>query len=213
MSLYAGKFLFDYFSTQIKNFFPNIARKQTIKINSFNRAIERTNHCISKIKAANGKEFNYLNSGHYATFLFFLSREVWVNDGDEFNATRIFLLNKALNGIDLHYEVEMADVFLIGHTVGMVFAKASYQDFCIFHQGCTVGRNLNSRPTLDRGIIMYPHSSIIGSCRVRENTVLAPGVQLINRDTPGNCLVFTGSDGDLIFKPTMEYYPHRYFVS
>ena len=78
--------------------------------------------------------------------------------------------------------------------------------------GCTVGRNQGARPTLESGVILYPHASVIGACHVRENTVVSPGVQLINTDTPGNCLVFPGDRGKPVFKEIAEYYADRYLL-
>ncbi len=172
----------------------------------------RTDHCVSKIRAFSGPHFDTQNSGHYATFLYFLAWQLGRGLGNRRDATRVFLLNKALNGIDLFHEVEMPPVFLIGHTVGMVFAKAIYSSGCIFHQGCTVGRNQDARPTLEPGVILYPNSSVIGACIVRENTVLTPGVQLINTDTPGNCLVFPAGPGSVVFRPIETYMADRYLV-
>jgi len=201
--------LLRYVSHQLESLFPTFGVKFLIDIQTITAALRRTNVCITKIKAAkNG--FEYLNSGHYATFLYFLSHEcARQNDGLN-DAKRVFLLNKALNGIDLFYEIQMPDVFVVGHTVGIVFAKATYGSHCVFHQGCTIGRNREDRPILERGVVLYPHSSVIGSCRVRENTVLAPGVHLVNRDTPGNCIVFLGEKGQPLFKPIKEYYADRY---
>lgn len=153
--------------------------------------------------------FDPMISGHYATFLYYLSNAL---REDRVTATHVFLLNKALNGIDLFYEVEMPEHFLIGHTVGMVFAKATYGDYCVFHQGCTVGRILDDRPTLETGVVLYPNASIIGRCHVRENTVVSAGVQLINQDTPGHCIVFQGEGGRPTFKPITEQFHRRYFT-
>lgn len=205
-------FIGKYVSRQLENMFPSFNESAEVDARAVATAIRRTSHCVSRIKAFVGDRFEYLNSGHYATFLYYLSHALWKDGGDNVEATRVFLLNKALNGIDLFYEVEMPDVFLIGHTVGMVFAKASYGDSCVFHQGCTVGRNQGARPTLESGVIMYPHASVIGACRVRENTVVSPGVQLINTDTPGNCLVFPGDRGKPVFKEISEYYVDRYLL-
>jgi serine O-acetyltransferase len=105
----------------------------------------------------------------------------------------------------------MPEYFAIGHTVGMVFAKACYGNFLVMHQGCTVGRNGNDRPTLEEGVILYPNSSVIGRCLVRANTVIAPGVQLVNQDTPGNCYVFMGEKGRPVFKEIDEFFAGRYF--
>lgn len=200
-----------YVTRQLDNMFPLLGDAEQLRKESVHVAIERTNRCMSKVKANSGASFNYMISGQYATFLYYLSHDLWRSFGDADLATRIFLLNKALNGLDLFYEVEMPDYFLIGHTVCMVFAKATYANYCVFHQGCTVGRNLDDRPVLEKGVILYPHSSIIGRCHIRENTVLSPGVHLVNTDTPGNCIVFWGEKGRPVFKEIDQYYADRYF--
>ena len=126
-------------------------------------------------------------------------------------AVRIFLLNKMLNGIDLFYEIEMARYFAIAHTVGMVFSKAEYGDYCAFHQGCTVGRNGMQYPRLGNGVVMFPGSMIVGNSFVRDNTVIAPGVKLIDTDTPGDCYVFSGKNDRPTFKKLTRYYAEEYF--
>lgn len=205
-------FLRKYVSRQLENICPQFDASAQVDDQAMATAIRRTNYCVSRIKLFKGSQFDYLNSGHYATFLYYLSHALWTQNGDSRNATRVFLLNKALNGIDLFYEIRMPDVFIIGHTVGMVFAKANYGNACIFHQSCTVGRKNDDRPTLEPGVILFPQSSVIGACLVRENTIIAPGVQLIDTDTPGNCIVFPGERGKVVFKSTSEYYADRYIL-
>lgn len=41
---------------------------------------------------------------------------------------------------------------------------------------------------------MYPGTAIIGRSVVRENSVISQGVSVINKETPGNCYVFTNGD-------------------
>lgn len=200
-----------YVLKQVNTLFPPLDGEDDIAAVALQDALKQIQFCLSHVKAASGVGFSYLNSGHYATFLYFLSVAVWRHTRQGALATRLFLLNKALNGIDLYYEVEMPRVFLIGHTVGMVFAKAIYADFCVFHQGCTVGRVQDKRPMLGKGAVLFPGSSIIGACRVGENSVISAGVQLINADTPGNCLVFSGKSGRPKFKDNSEYFADRYF--
>ena len=72
-------------------------------------------------------------------------------DGGE-AATLAFLLNKGLNGVDLYHEIDLSDTFVLGHTVGLVFAKANYGEDCVYHQNCTIGRNGDDRPTLGAGV-------------------------------------------------------------
>ncbi len=211
MSTYSPEALSQYIERQLEHFFPAMGAPLTLEARWVQAALKTTEFAILKTRAYKKKSFDHLNSGQYATFLYFLSRVVSENCSDIELPTKIFLLNKTLNGIDLFHEVELPPVFLIGHTVGMVFGKATYGNYCVFHQGCTIGRNKNDRPTLASGVILYPNASIIGACEIRENTVVSPGVQLINVDTPGNCLVLPGENGRHRFKPISEFYADRYF--
>jgi len=206
------EFLSKYVLHQTDLFFLNSFCTEEIIIKNIPMALQRTEQCVSSIVAWRSKGFDHLVSGQYAIFLYFLSNCIWKNYGDTAVATHLFLLNKALNGIDLFYEIEMPRYFAIAHTVGMVFAKGKYGDYCAFHQGCTVGRDGTRIPTLESGVIMFPQSMVIGHCLVRENTVLAPGTKLINMDTPGNCFVFSGKSGRPIFKKLARYYADEYFI-
>ncbi|QXE91538.1 hypothetical protein KP001_03045 [Geomonas subterranea] len=204
-------FLARYVSRQVEHFFPDGFEIVPVIQAHLKPALERTEQCISAVKAWSGKGFDYLVSGQNATFLYFLAHRIYRETGDTEAATRIFLLNKALNGIDLFYEVEMPDYFLVGHTVGMVFAKATYADYCIFHQGCTVGKSETGRPVLERGVVLFPGSMVIGDCLVRENTVLAPGVVLVNEETPGDCVCLPGPDRKPVFQRICKYYAEDYY--
>src|SRR3990167_5876802 len=82
--------------------------------------------------------------------------------GDTAAGTRLFLMNKALNGIDLFYEIAMPEVFYIGHSVGIVLAKATYGNYLVLYQNSTVGRHLSRVPVLGEGVILYPNTAVIG---------------------------------------------------
>jgi len=94
----------------------------------------------------------------------------------------------------------MPKVFFIGHSVGIVLAKATYGEYLVLYQNSTVGKNHGAAPVLGDGVVMYPNTAIIGACNVRDGSVLAQGVSVINRDTPGDCIVFQGNEGDLTFR-------------
>ena len=174
-------------------------------------AVQRVRDGISRIRIWKDQDFNFLNTLQYTIFLYWLAKENFDRTGDRKLSDRIFYLNKALNGIELYYEVSMPDEFLVNHTVGTVFVKATYGKRLVLHQGCTVGRLAQDRPTLESGVVLFPNSAVLGRCHVRENTVISAGVQLINRDTPGNCIVFGGERGNPVFKPIDEYFSSRYF--
>jgi serine O-acetyltransferase len=155
-------------------------------------------------------EFDYLHSSQYCIYLYYLANSIWRNTGERAGCTRLFLLNKALNGIDLFYEIEMPKVFFIGHSVGIVLAKATYGEKLVLYQNSTVGKNHGAAPVLGEGVVMYPNTAIIGACRVADRTVLSQGVGLVGKDTPGDCMVFRG-EGGLVFKPNRRDFVADFF--
>lgn len=187
---------------QLGNFHPDGHNSQASVYLALPAALERTRRCVAGVRAWHSRDFDPLVSGQYASFLYCLSNEIGVRHGDTATATRLFLLNKGLHALELFYEVELPEVFFLSHTPGLVFAKASYGNRLVFHQGCTVGRKITGeRPVLEDRVVMFPNSMIIGDCRVRANSVLAPGVCLVDTDTPGDCYVLPGPAGQPVFKP------------
>jgi serine O-acetyltransferase len=82
-----------------------------------------------------------------------------------------------------------------------VLAKAIYGEKLVLYQNSTVGKNHGVAPVIGEGVVMYPNTAIIGRCEVRDRTVISQGTGVVNRDTPGDCVVFPGADGQLTFKP------------
>ncbi|WP_370661692.1 hypothetical protein [Massilia aquatica] len=197
--------LLDYTCAQLGCFFPSgdgAALRHRLE-RHLPQALERLAHCIDRVRMWQSGQFNYLNSSQYCLYLYFLANTVWREEGSEEAvgaATRLFLLNKALNGIDLFYEIAMPEVFFIGHSVGIVLAKATYGNYLVLYQNSTVGKNHGVAPVLGEGVILYPNSAIIGRCRIGANTTVSQGTGVINRDTPGDCLVFAGTAGELTIK-------------
>lgn len=193
-----------YTCAQLKNLIPDgrdeplagyIARHQA-------EAVDRLMGSIDKVQMWRPGQFNYLHSSQYCMYLYFLANTIWRHEKDGGACTRLFLLNKALNGIDLFYEIEMPKIFFIGHSVGIVLAKATYGDYLVLYQNSTVGKNHGDAPVLGTGVVMYPNTAVIGRSRVGDGTVIAQGVSVINRDTPGNCVAYAGDAGELVFRPS-----------
>lgn len=165
-------------------------------------ALERLRHCINGVRVWPTERFDYLHSTQYCQFLYYLANTIWRNTGETEVPTKLFLLNKALNGIDCFYEIALPEVFFIGHSVGIVLAKASYGEHLVLYQNCTVGKNHGVAPVLEAGVVLYPNSAVIGRSRVRAGTVVAQGTSVLNQDTPGDTLAFGGGNGGrLVFKP------------
>ena len=119
--------------------------------------------------------FDHLHSSQYTIFLYYLANTIWRGGGERAVCNKLFGLNKALNGIDLFYEIELPEVFFIGHSVGIVLAKATYGNRLVLYQNSTVGKNHGEAPVLGDGVVMYPNTAIIGRCEIGAGTVVEPG--------------------------------------
>jgi serine O-acetyltransferase len=197
------KGLIGYTCAQVATFFPDgkgdAVRSQVDR--HLDEALARLERCINAVRMWKPDHFNYLNSSQYCIYLYYLANTIWRNEHDAAVPTRLFLLNKTLNAIDLFYEIEMPDVFFIGHSVGIVLAKASYGNHLVLYQNSTVGKNHGVAPVIGDGVVMYPNTAIIGRCHVAAGTVLSQGTSIINRNTPGDCIAYPGERGNLLFKP------------
>ena len=163
-------------------------------------ALARTQHCIDHVKMWRQGEFNYLHSSQYCIFLYYLANTIWRATRDNAVPTRLFLLNKALNGIDLFYEIEMPKVFFIGHSVGIVLVKATYGEYLALYQNSTVGRSGADIPVIGERVVMHPNCAIIGRSAVADGTVLSYGTQVINNATQAEMVAYNAGGGALTFK-------------
>ncbi|MBX6323993.1 MAG: hypothetical protein IRY94_19420 [Rhodospirillaceae bacterium] len=151
--------------------------------------------------------FHHLHSEQNTIFLYYLANTIWRNGGDTAVATKLFYLNKALNGFHCFYDTELPRRFFVGHSVGIVLVRLAYPEHLVLYQGCTVGRSHRGSPELGEGLVMYPGSAIVGACRVGPRTVLAQGASLIDTDVPGDCVVLPGgSRGRPVIRPARRAY-------
>lgn len=192
--------LLGYLERQLQNFFPDGQPGVREQLDArLDRALDRLAHCIGAVRMWRADEFDHLHSSQYATFLYFLAHTLHRDGAERALCNKLFFLNKALNGIDLFYEIDLPPAFFIGHSVGIVLAKATYGNHLVLYQNCTVGKNHGAAPVLGDGVVLYPHSAVIGDCRIGDGSILAQGVSVIGRDAPGHCLVFQGAAGGLEF--------------
>jgi len=163
-------------------------------------ALERTGRCIDGVRWWKQGEFNVLHSSQHCIFLYYLANTVAKRTGDTAAATRLFLVNKALNGIDLFYEIEMPNVFFIGHSVGIVLAKATYGEHLVLYQNSTIGKSGGVAPVLGDKVVIHPNCAVIGRSRIADGSILAQGVSVINGTTQPGKIVFNAAGGGLAFK-------------
>lgn len=206
LSIGAGE-LSAYLAAQVTAYFPD-GRVSAAALKPYvDSALERTEQSFSRIRkkyyADRGNaEFNHLNTNHYAAFLYFVSNAVFRADGDVRLAEKTFALNKALHGLDIFYEVEMPDVFLLVHPVGAVLGRARYGNYLCVYQGCSVGANLDDAyPTFGEGVVLYGGSRVIGASRIGDNCIIAPNAVVIDAEVPSNTITF-GLPPDTVSKPT-----------
>ncbi len=203
LSLGSQEALLDYLCRQLENFFPDGrgASERPAMQAQLPAALQRLGRCIDAVRMWTPGQFDHLHSSQYTTFLYYLANTLWRDGTDRALCNKLFGLNKALNGIDLFYEIEMPEVFFIGHSVGIVLAKARYGNRLVLYQNSTVGKNHGEAPSLGEGVVMYPGTAVIGRCEIGAGTVIAQGTRIVNRSTPGSCMVFQGEGGGLVVKP------------
>ncbi len=184
-----------FVTMQINNFFPDNLLVHPENISKYiYDAFDRLEYCFEHINKPyynNGDlKFNHLHGDHYAMFLYLLSNTVWKVDKNEALASKIFLLNKALHGIDAFYSIELPEIFLFIHPVGTILGKAKYENYFAVYQGCTIGATEDNKyPSFSEGLIMYSNSSVIGDCNIGKNVVFSANSSLINTQIADNKLV------------------------
>lgn len=189
-----------YVGDQLRNLLPLPQQPSLALLDlHLDEALLRLKRCIAQVKMWTPDQFDVLHSSQYCLFLYYLANTIWRREQDRDTCTRLFLLNKSLNAIDCFYEIDLPEVMFIGHSVGIVLAKATYGNHLVLYQNSTVGKNHGVAPQIGEGVIMYPNTAIIGRCDVADGSILSQGVSVINRNTQPGQVVFTGPGGELAF--------------
>lgn len=195
--------LASYVRTQIANLIPLQDDPELALIDAcLNEVLTRLDRCISQVRMWTPGQFDVLHSSQYCIFLYYLANTIWRRHQARTVCTKLFLLNKALNAIDCFYEIELPEVFFIGHSVGIVLAKATYGNHLVLYQNSTVGKNHGDTPVLEDGVVLYPNTAVIGRSFLRAGTIVSQGVSVINQTTEADRITYTGRNGKLIFKPS-----------
>ena len=140
--------------------------------------------------------FDHLHSEQYSMFLYLLANECGrAGEKHRRMATKFYLLNKALHGLEVYYQVEMPEVFWFAHAVGTVLGRARYGNGFVVMQGCTVGNVSGHYPVLGERVVLCAGSSVLGDCRLGHDVCVGAGSLLINALVPaGSTVVGRGKD-------------------
>jgi serine O-acetyltransferase len=187
--------LVTYVTKQLNFFFPDedIVTEDAINTIIF-EAINRLEQCFQSINLPYYRKdgnpfFNHLHGDHYSSFLYLLSRQAYLN-GFESVASKIFLLNKALFGIDAFYTIQLPESFVFVHPIGTILGRATYSNFFVVYQGVTIGANANGvYPTFSERTILFSNSSIIGDSKIGSDFIIGAKSSLINSLVPNNKVV------------------------
>ena len=178
--------LSSYTRGQISHLFPDRCEvEDTVFEELQTDALLKLNRCFSEIDNKyfrNGKKvfFNHLNGDQYSMFLYlmsFLANDVYKNRN---LASKLYLLNKMLHGIDVFYEVTLPEIFLFVHPVGTVLGRAKYGEFFTVYQGCGVGSNNGVSPTIGSNVTLHPNSFVLGNSRIGNDCAIATGALVLD---------------------------------
>ena len=165
-------------------------------------ALQRLEHCFTHIGNRyffDGRDavFDHLHGDQYAMWLYLLANSLHAGGGRADACKKLFLLNKALHGCDIFYEVELPSVFLLVHPLGTVLGRGRYADFLIVYQRCGIGSNHDVYPTLGRHLTLRPGAAVLGRCTVGDHCTIAAESLLLDRDLEAGS-VYIGNPRDYI---------------
>ncbi len=185
-----------YIASQLNHFFPDEQLiDATELLNHINQAEERVYACLESIPKkyfteAENTYFNHLQSDQYCMYLYMLANSIYKLEGINNISTKLYYLNKSLHSVDIYFTSNLPDIFLFVHPLSTILGRATFGNYFIAYQGCTVGcLNEGIFPTIGEHVIMYANASILGNCKIGNNVCIAAGVSVINREIPDNVIV------------------------
>ena len=185
--------------------------------NSIDEAFDKLNYCFKHIshEAYNdGKHtfFSPLFSDQNLIFLWFLSKCIWVKTQNEIVCNKVYYLNKMLHSFDCNYKTNLPNIFFVAHGVGIVLGKASYSDFFLVSQNCTVGANKKKYPIISKKVSLGSGASIIGDCKVGEESSIGSGTQIFEQNVKSNMFAMRDKTGKLVFKKNKKPLTCNFFI-
>ncbi len=182
--------LLHFIHRQLSHFFPDGFNHRPFLQAGFQEALDKIHACVKAATLWPGDTFDPMHTEQYAIFLQYLSHFIWQKTGSEYTPTRLFALNKALNAFNAYFKISLPTNLFIGHSSGIVLVETVYPEYLVLYQHVTVGRIGEHRPTLHSGLVLYPHSAVIGECIIHPNVTLSYGTQLQNTTIGSDTTVY-----------------------
>jgi serine O-acetyltransferase len=205
-----------YLARQLDHFFPDEAAGVEDEIARFlPSALNRLATLVAGVQPPlfhrdGVPQFNHLHGDQYAIFLYLIANEIGTAGGSAEVATKCYLLNKALHGLDVFYEVRLPRLFLFSHPVGTVLGRAEYSDGFMVAQQCIVGNVRGDYPKLGRGVALCAGSAVIGAAEVGDEVTFGAGSMLIGGKVPSHTTV-VGRAKEVRLLPSKQPLWRNYF--
>lgn len=202
---YTSDFIINLLYKQLSFFLISDEEMELIK-GYYTEAFERSEYCFSastnKYYHRCGETyFNPFHSGQWCIFLYFLSNTLYrKNASYSISCDKIYYLNRMLNGVDMFYEVNLPDIFMLDHPLGSVIGRGTIGNYFSFSQGCTIGNNKGIFPVLGENVKMLSNAKIIGNTHIGDNVIVAANTYVKDQNIESNVIVF-GISPNLILKP------------
>jgi serine O-acetyltransferase len=207
-----------YVSSQLNSIFPDgNSVRLSDEIDVVEESIKRLEFCFKHVALKhyfNGADavFNHLFSDHYVMFLWYLSNTVYIRKGKCDLANKLYYLNKSLHGLDCMFDTNMPDIFLLFHSSGTMLGKASYSDYFVALQGCTVGSQNGLYPVFGKGVSLTANSSVIGKCLIGNRCTVSTRTTIFQKDIVDDSTAFLNFEtGQLQIKPSQLCYAQQFF--
>ncbi len=210
--------LMDYTSNQLNHFFPD---RNNVNLNKVSHlmdlALDRLDYCFKHVAFQRYNKdgitlFNHLYSDHYLMYTWFLANTLWKEEDDILIASKLYYLNKALHGLDCMYDTQLPEIFLLFHSAGTMLGKASYADYFVALQGCTVGSHKNNYPVIGKGVSLAANSSVIGNCIIGARCTISTRTTIFQKDIADDSTAFIDFEtGQLKIKQTKECFAQQFF--
>lgn len=175
------------------------------------RALERLEHCFQAIDNKyffDGQQavFSHLHGDQYCMWLYFLSNQLYRENISPDICAKLFLLNKALHGCDIFYEVALPDIFLVVHPLGTVLGRGQYSNYFVSYQRVGVGSNHDVYPQFGQHVTLRPGASVLGACAIGDNCQIAADSLVLDRDVPAGS-TYIGNPKTAALRANLAPYP------
>ncbi len=190
-----------YIEKQIVSLVPDDVYKEgMITISDIENALLKCEKCFKHIinpaySDENGNTFfSHIHADQYATFLVYLSNNIWKEREEKIVCDRIMYLNRVLHSFMMSYKCHIPDIIWLAHPVGSVIGNAEYSNYLYVSQNCTINTGVPAEdgsctPKIGEYFAMGAGAIVIGNQKIGNNCSIGAGAMLYNQNLEDNSIV------------------------